>query len=121
MSSLDGEYLFESGPHRFEIGGEALRHTTHQMPGGGVRLSVHGTTGRPISQTGTLRADTTVELYRVLDRIRCKLDGQASVLVDDHSQQWPNVVLLAIEADKPRRIGLRWGLDYRIQYLQVTA
>lgn len=121
MSSLDGEYLFDSGPHSFRFGSEKLRHTVYETPGGGIRLGANGTTGRPIQQRGTLLADTRTELYRVLDRIRCKLDGQPSELVDRAGQRWSGVVLLEVKADEPRHVGLRWGMDYRIEYLQVSA
>lgn len=120
MTSLDGEYLFDSGPHRIAVGGESLRHTVYETPGGGVRVGGHGVTGRPIRQSGTLRADTHGELHWLLDRIRCKLDGQTSELVDHHGTRWSNLVMLKVDVDEPRPLGLRWAVDYRIDYLQVS-
>lgn len=121
MSSFAGEPLFDSGPHRFHIGGRALRHTLHEPArGDGEQLAPHGRRGRRITQRGTLIADSPAALATLADAIEAKLDGTPATLIDDLARAWPSVVMLGFEPGPVRRLGTRHRLDYRIDYVQLT-
>lgn len=120
MSSFDGLALFESGPHRFEVGGVALRHVLNETPGGrGVRLSALGQHSRVIRQTGWLVADDVGRLGALIEAVEEKVDGQGYELVDDVGRVWAGVVMVKFEPGGVGRVGARWGVEYKIEYLQV--
>jgi hypothetical protein len=120
MSSFDHENLFASGPHTFRVGGLSLRHALQETPGSrGVQLSALGHYGRAIEQSGTLIADSPAALRTLAAAIEAKLDGVAHELVDDVSRAWPDVVMLSFDPGAVTPLGRRFGLGYRIQYLQV--
>jgi hypothetical protein len=122
MIRFDGQNLFDSGPSRLEIGGVGLRHASQPaIEGAGVRLASQGTRGRSIIQRGTLRADTPETLTMLRQAIEAKVDGQSYTLLDAHGRSWTNVVMLQFEPSPVERLGPRWKLDYRIEYLQLTA
>lgn len=122
MSSFDGQALFDSGPYQFHVGGMSLRHVVQDTPGGmGVRLSDLGTKGRAIVQEGDLIADDMGALQGLIDAVEAKVDGLAHELIDDQDRSWPGVVMLAFEPQPVTRLGPRWRVRYRIEYLQVVA
>ncbi len=121
MSTFDQVDLFDSGPHRFHIGGLSLRHVLNEVPGGrGVRLSALGQHGRAITQTGDLVADHPSQIQALMDAIEAKLDGQIRTLVDDIGRSWPNTVMLSFDPKPMVRVGPRVRISYTIQYLQVV-
>ena len=121
MSSFDQLNLFASGPHTLRVGGLSLRHALQETPGSrGVRLTALGHHGRAIEQTGTLVADSPEALRSLAAAIESKLDGLAHELIDDVSRVWPSVVMLSFDPGPVTPLGRRFGLGYRIQYLQVT-
>lgn len=121
MIRFAGQTLFSSGPHRLAIGGLTLGHETQSVPGqAGARLAVSGQSARTITQQGTLLADSLPELRQQMVAIESLLDGQASDLTDEHDQTFANVVMTAFMPKVIGRIGRRWSVEYRIDYLQVT-
>ena len=121
MSLFDGQDLFSSGPHRFEAGGLELRHAMHESPGSdGVAVSGQGRNGRAITQTGELVADSSAALRTLAEAIEARLDGLPHNLVDDNDRIWSDTVMLLFDARSTQRLGRRWKLSYRIEYLQVT-
>jgi hypothetical protein len=120
MLSFDGERLFESGPSRLTIGGVALRQATAPaLASDGVRIAGQGLESRPITQHGTLTADTRYALRKQCQTIEAKVDGQAHSLVDRFGQSWQQVMMLRFEPGPMKRLGPRWRLDYRIAYEQL--
>ena len=121
MSSFDSQNLFDAGPHSFHADGLVLRHATHENPGArGARVTGQGVRGRTITQTGQLFADDAMQMKQLTEAIEAKIDGQAHVLIDDHDRSWPDSVMLAFKPQSMRRVGTRWAITYRIEYLQVT-
>lgn len=124
MSSFGGENLFDSGPHRFHVGGLALRHAL-QPPdataASGVRVSPSGRTGRFIRQRGDLLADDASTLDALRIAIESKLDGVPHLLIDDLGREWNNTILLAFDPSPAQRLGTRLRLPYRAEYLQLTT
>jgi hypothetical protein len=122
MSHFDEQNLFSSGPHRFHVGGLSLRHVLQPTMGTrSVAIAALGQSGRAIAQEGDLLADDPAALHALAGAIEECLDGRSAELVDDLDQSWPDTVMLAFEPAPPRRVGARWALAYRIQYLQLTG
>lgn len=120
MSSFADQDLFGSGPHRLHIGGVSLRHVVQDTAGGiGVDLASHGTSARVITQIGELRADSRPQLRRLANLIEAQLEGLPGTLIDDTGESWDDVVMLKFEPEPPTRVGPRWSLAYRIDYLQL--
>ena len=121
MSSFGGESLFDSGPHRFLVGGLSLRHTLHDAIGGaGVGLSPQGHRAREITQTGELLGDSRDALHDLMVGIEGKLDGQARQLVDELGRTWRDTVMLRFDSGPMARLGPRFRVAYKIEYLQLT-
>lgn len=121
MSRYAGQDLFSSGPHRFTPGGLTLVHETAHIPGeAGVRLTAVGQSARAIIQQGTLLADSLPELRQKMAAIESLLDGQSHPLLDDREQTFSDVVMTAFTPQVIGRIGTRWSVEYRIDYLQVS-
>jgi len=121
MSSYRGQNLFGSGAHQFHVGGLTLKHMLHEVPGGrGVRISAQGYTGRGITQTGDLLADTPEQLRGLMDAVEACLDGRVGELRDEIGRLWANVVMLSWEPAPMRAAGSRWAVAYRVQWLQLT-
>lgn len=122
MSLFDGQDLFGSGPHRFQIGGLSLRHVLQEVPGGqGVQLSGLGRHGRSILQSGHLVADDSKRMCELTAAIESKLDGLAHELVDDQGRSWPNTVMIRFDPGPEERVGMRWHRAYRVEYLQIAV
>ena len=120
MSSFDGQDLFSSGPHRFEVGGLTLRHAEQAAPGGdGAAVVGQGRSARTIVQHGELLADSAAFLRELTALIEAKLDGLEHELIDDAGRLWSNVVMVKFEPEVMKRIGTRLGVSYRVEYVQV--
>ncbi|MCC7145157.1 MAG: hypothetical protein IT443_01790 [Phycisphaeraceae bacterium] len=120
MSRFNGQDLFGSGGHEFEVGGLSLRHVLQESPGGlGVRVVGQGRGGREIRQSGELRADTPAKLEALMGAIEEQLDGLAHELSDGQGQVWAQTVMMSVERGTTERLGPRWKMEYRITYLQV--
>lgn len=122
MIRFDGEALFDTGPSRLTIGGVGLRHASQPaLDGAGEQVAGQGRAARTITQHGTLRADSYQALLAQRAAIEAKLDGLAHTLTDAQGQSWPNVLMLRFEPSDITRLGPRWKLDYRIEYLQLIV
>ncbi|MEX0745370.1 MAG: hypothetical protein WD118_07180 [Phycisphaeraceae bacterium] len=124
MSSptYDGQALFQSGPAMCEVGGATLRHAVHEpMQGHGVHVIAQGRAGRGITQRGSLIGDTMDALQAQIAAIESYVDGTARELVDEHERRWAEVVMLSFEPATPRRLGVRWQVNYRVTYRQVRT
>ncbi len=114
--------LFGSGPSRAELGGLSLRHALHQGIGGqGVQLSAQGRSGRAIAQSGELYADKPAGLTTQTSAIEAMLDGRAYRWSDGLGHELEGVVMLSFEAGPMRRVGTRWSVSYKVNYLQLMT
>jgi len=122
MIRFDGEKLFDTGPSRLTIGGTRLRHASQPaVDGEGEAVAGQGRSSRPITQRGTLRADSCDALIAQRDAIEARLDGLAHELIDGHGRSWSSVMMLSFEPGEIERLGPRWKLDYRIEYAQLLV
>ncbi len=121
MARFGGKALFDSGPSEVRVGGLSIRHVLQQTPGGrGVRLTHLGHHGRSIVQEGVLVADDREGVRALGAGIEAMLDGVAYELVDGGGVSWAGVVMLSFEPEAVGRVGARWRMGYRVQYLQVA-
>jgi len=86
-----------------------------------VRVIGQGRSGRTIVQVGELLADTAAGMKVLMDRIEAKLDGLGHDLVDAHGRVWGETVMLAFEPGAMRRVGTRFRVSYRIDYVAVEG
>ncbi len=122
MATLDNEMLFDPGTSRLRVGPIKLRHTIQDMPGSlGARIDAQGTQARQITQTGVLIADGPAALQARVDAVRRKLDGRAHTLADNLGRSWPDTVMTRFDAQEFVRVGARWKVGYRIEYLQAIV
>ena len=113
--------LFSSGPARVDVGGLSLRYAQQKpLSARGLRLFSQGLSGRVITQTGELTADTAEGLHGQREAIEQKLDGCPRALVDDRGRTWSGVVMVAFEPGQLMRLGVRWKVAYRIEYVQPS-
>lgn len=120
MVTFDNEPLFDPGTSRFQFGPIKLRHAIQHMPGSsGAKIDAQGTEARQISQVGVLIANDPLALQARIDAIRQKLDGLPHTLVDHLGRTWADVVMASLDAEEIVRIGARWKVSYRIEYLQA--
>ena len=119
---LDGRALFASGPCQVRPGELALRQAVQEAPGQrGVRVVGQGVEARPITQTGTLLADSAGELKQQTAAIEAYLDGQGHELIDERGLAWPDVVMTRFEPGTVERVGPRWQVGYRVTYVQARV
>lgn len=122
MVTFDNQPLFDPGTSRFRIGPVKLRHAVQHLPGSlGARIDAQGTEARQITQSGVLIADDPAALQARVDAIRQKLDGRAHTLVDNLGRSWPDTVMTRFDAEDFVRVGARWKVGYRIEYLRAIV
>ena len=121
MSSFDGQDLFSSGLHSFDLGAVTLRHDTATPPDRrGTRVTAAGVTGRAITQRGELVADNAPQMHALAAAIEAKLDGLPHTLVDHLGRVLPNTVMLAFRPATVEPLGQRVRVRYAIDYVQTT-
>lgn len=122
MVTFDNQPLFDPGTSRFQVGPIRLRHAVQHMPGSlGSRIDAQGTEARRIIQAGVLIANDPLALQARVDAVRQKLDGRAHTLMDNLGRSWPDTVMIRIDAEEFVRVGARWKVGYRIEYLQAIV
>lgn len=118
MSSIAGQQLFESGPHRFVVRAvgrvflppfalDFLQETT--FVAGPLELWVR--------QTGRLVADDGPTLWQLVEQIRSRAESALNgTLVTNDGRSWDDMTLLrfrpADEVDRGRRVSLAYEADY---------
>ncbi|NJL31003.1 MAG: hypothetical protein HC898_04895 [Phycisphaerales bacterium] len=122
MIQFGEKNLFATGPSWAHIGGLSLRHALQQVPGGqGVQLSPQGRSGRSIKQRGELFGDSPEALSSQTRAIEAMLDGRAYRWCEEGVRELDDVVMLSFEPGPMRRVGTRWELTYRVEYLQLVV
>ena len=120
MSSLDGNDIFNSGPHSFRPLAWQRQIERRSFPGiSGELVLDMGMRSRRIVQQGRLQADTASSLAELAAAIEQFADGQTHVLVDNHGQTHSPVILESFEPATPFQQGRGFWCDYVIQYLQL--
>lgn len=118
MSSIDGQSLFDSGPHRFVIRSvgtlyfpplslDFLQTSTELI--GPIELAIR--------QTGRLVSTTESGLWSLVDAIKSAGESQLNgTLIDNAGQSWTDMTFLRFRpddrVDRGRVISLAYTADY---------
>lgn len=119
MSTIAGQSLFNSGPHRFIVRTvgrlwvppltlDALQDLTTVYT---ANLEV------AIKQTGRLTGTSVADLWSQVETIRARCEAKLNgTLVDNNGQSWTNMTLLtfrpADRVDRGRIVSLTYTADY---------
>lgn len=116
-----GNYTFSPGEHRITPGRMALRgQLASGLSASGAALVPEGLTHRVIRQKGRLLADDSDGLHAICQEIELLIDGLPRDLTGSAGVTFPDVVMVQFEPAGSTRVGTRWAMDYRIDYVQVT-
>jgi len=122
VSSIAGQSLFDSGPHRFVVRSlgslffpplsiDFLQTTTEVI--GPIELAIR--------QTGRLIAPTDADLRDQLDAIRAAGEGQLTgTLIDNAGQSWEEMTFLRFRPDDRVDRGRVISLAYSSDYIQLA-
>lgn len=122
MSSIDGQVLFDSGPHRFVVRSvgtlffpplslDFLQTTTELI--GPIELAIR--------QTGRIVATTESGMRSLIDAI--KAAGEARVngtLIDNAGQSWTDMTFLRFRPEDRVDRGRVISLEYRADYVRLA-
>jgi len=121
MSSIDGQVLFDSGPHRFVVRSvgtlyfpplslDFLQTTTELI--GPIELAIR--------QTGRLISATESGLWAQVDAIKTAGEGRVNgVLIDNAGQSWSDMTFLRFRADDRVDRGRVISLAYQADYIRL--
>ncbi len=118
MSTIAGQALFNSGPHRFhfrKLG--SLWFPPFALDPFQSGVDVTGPIELHIVQSGRLIASTNADLVAQINAIKAAGEAQLTgALVDNTGQSWTNMTLLtfrpADSIDRGRTISLAYTADY---------
>ncbi len=120
--TLDGQSLFASGPCSLTAGAWMRQLCRRKMPGlDGELVLDMGVSARPITQTGTLRADTAAALAALMQAVEALADGATHTLVDPAGMTYANAMLEAFEPSGPIRQWQGCSCQYTCRYLQLPG
>ena len=120
MSSLDGQTVFDSGPHNITPGPWQRSIQRRGFAGlDGETILDMGMRSRTITQDGRLQAATAGDLDTLITNIEVFVDGQLHTLIDNHSRSFPDVLVEQFETSTPIRKGRGYWCEYTVLYRQL--
>ena len=120
MSSLDGQPLFDSGPHDIRPGPWQRSVQRRGFAGvDGETVLDMGMRSRTIAQDGRLTAATAGDLDTLITDIEALVDGQLHTLIDNHSRTFSRVLIEQFETSTPIRKGRDYWCEYTVLYRQM--
>ncbi len=121
MSTLDGQDLFGSGPHRIRPEGPKRALQTRRFAGLSGELVIDmGACSRQIVQDGRLQAPSAAELNAMIVAIEALADGQLHTLQDNHGRQFQRVVIEEFQPTTPIQAGRGYWCEYTLHYRQLS-
>ncbi len=119
-TTFAGQSLFNSGPHRFDIG-PAGRHLTQPLRGSNFNTYTRDDAPLELDiiQTGRLIATTESALWALYDAVKAKAEAPTTGALVDHSgRSWPSMTLVSFDPAAPVDRGRVFSLAYRARYLK---
>lgn len=116
---LDGETLFDSGPHTLTAGPwqRELQRRAFNGLDGELTLDL-GRRGRSMKQAGRLSADSVEALQALIDAIEAFNDGRPHTLIDPNGREQPRVLITRFALTTPVNAGRLAWCDYTLDYQQ---
>jgi len=123
MSSIAGQGLFNSGPHRFRLRPvgtlavppltlDSVQTTTQALD----ELEV------ALEQSGRLLDETPAGLWDQVEAIRLAAEGRLTgMLIDETGRSWSNMTLLRFEMTGPLSRGRVASMGYEALYVRLAG
>ncbi|MFW5682829.1 MAG: hypothetical protein ACOC1G_07475 [Phycisphaeraceae bacterium] len=120
MWTLDQQPIFGDATCTVRRRADRLRHAAQPPASGdGTTVVAQGREATEVEQIGHVVRDDVGELDALLATLRGYLDGHARTLESTEGDRFDHLVMLAVEADPPHRVGPRRALRFVIRYLKV--
>ncbi len=120
MSLLDGENLFDSGPHTILPGSWRRATDRRAFAGlGGEIIIDMGLRSRLIRQQGRLQGESAQALIATISQIEARMDGLLHTLSDDYDTVYYPVVVEMFRPSAPIRHGRGFWCNYHMRYRQL--
>lgn len=119
-SSIGGQVLFNSGPHRFTVGRMGrLTRGPFSTPLDDPFTTDEGVRELLIIQSGRLVAASESLLWSQVDAIKAQAElPRNGALVDNSGRSWANMTLVRFEPDDRVDRGREFSLGYTALYLR---
>ena len=121
-TSLDGQALFDEQQLEIAIGSCGRDSIERTVPGLDGVLSIDlGGRERRITQKGTLRAASRLQMNEKTGAISACMDGDTHVLVTDSGEEYDNLRVDVFKVTRERASGTGVVIDYEIVYTQLVV
>lgn len=119
-STFSGQSLFNSGPHRFDVG-SAGRYLTAPLRGSNAFTYTRDDAKRELEivQSGRLVATSESALWSLYDAVRAHAEAPTKATLVDHSgRSWTNMTMVSFDLLGPVDRGRVYSVSYRVRYLR---
>ena len=117
--TLDGQRIFDEQPLEIRTGSFRRDSIERIVPGLNGVLSIDlGQRDRQITQTGTLRAESRLQLDGRISTISAHMDGNTHTLISDN-RQFDNLRMDSFKILNECPDGVGISVDYEIVYTQL--
>lgn len=118
--TLDGQRVFDEQPLEIRTGSFSRASMERAMPGLDGVLSIDlGRRNRQITQTGTLRAESRLQMDSRIGTISAHMDGNTHTLVAGN-REFDNLRMDSFKILSEHTDGIGISLDYEIIYTQLV-
>jgi hypothetical protein len=118
--TLDGQRLFHEEQLEIQLGSSRRDSMERAVPGLDGVLSIDlGRRNRQITQTGTLRAESRLQMDGRISTISAHMDGNTHTLVTNN-QEFDNLRMDSFKILREYTDGVGINIDYEIIYTQLT-
>jgi hypothetical protein len=118
--TLDGQRLFDEQPLEIRTGSISRASMERTVPGLDGVLSIDlGKRNRQITQSGTLRAKSRLQMDARISTISAHMDGDTHTLVADN-HEFENLRMDSFKILSEHKDGAGIRIDYEIVYTQLA-
>ncbi|OHB77098.1 MAG: hypothetical protein A2Z25_11845 [Planctomycetes bacterium RBG_16_55_9] len=118
--TLDGQRLFDEQPLEIRAGSFRRDSMERTVPGLDGVLSIDlGRRNRQVTQTGTLRAESRLQMDAKISTISAHIDGLTHTLIAG-SREFDNLRMDSFKILKEYKDGVGIRVDYEITYTQLA-
>lgn len=118
--TLDGQRLFDEQPLEIRTGSLSRASMERTVPGLDGVLSIDlGRRNRQITQSGTLRAESRLQMDSRIVTISAHIDGEMHILAAGN-QEFENLRMDSFKILSEHKDGVGIRIDYEIVYTQLA-